>query len=206
MNLPESYISHLINIGFKDEVIVSISNHLDRNHLYPVSKEPFGLIATENGTQYYYWKETNYIYGRYFRDYDLQEDTGAALVAYTDGSGVTTDKAVGCAAIIRGPNTHLDLNHTYGQGTNNIAELTGIYLALCAVYRSDIELTVYSDSEYSIGVLSKPWNPQMNKELIEEMRAMLTYRKTTFKHVKGHNGNELNELADKLAGQARIKE
>lgn len=194
-SLLDAHIEHLINIGFKDQIIIDINNHLQANKLKVVTLESFGLVANSANRQC--------VYGRYFKDIPLND---MYLVAYTDGSGVTTDKSVGSAAIIRGNSSKLDISHSYGPGTNNIAELTGIYLSLCAVYWSDIDLTVYSDSEYSIGILSKPWTPKQNKELVSEIRSMLKYRKANFKHVKGHNGNELNELADKLAGQARIKE
>lgn len=198
MTLSDSHIQHLIDIGFKDATIIDIDNHSSRYKLAPIKSTPFGLIAQNDNRRC--------IYGRLFRDYDLKEDRQTFVSAYTDGSGVTTDKAVGCAAIVRGPNTHLDLNYTIGPGTNNIAELHGIYLALCTVYWSDIELDVYSDSQYSIGIVSQPWVAKQNKELVSEIRQMLCYREARFHHVKGHNGHLLNELADKLAGQARIKE
>lgn len=85
--------------------------------------------------------------------------------------------------------------------TNNKMELTAICNALWELpFGSEVD--VYSDSKYSIGVLSnKSWRPKENLDIIEKCKeAMLSLNlKIHFKWVKGHNGDKWNEYVDKKA-------
>ena len=67
-----------------------------------------------------------------------------------------------------------------------------------------IPVNVYTDSQYSIGVLTnETWNPKKNKELIKEIKDLInTFSGVSFEWVKGHSNNIGNEAADKLAVQA----
>jgi ribonuclease HI len=92
-----------------------------------------------------------------------------------------------------------------GVGTNNIAELTAIDRALdlagadAAVRR----LRIYTDSAYSIGVLSKGWKAKANQELIARMRKRLAgLPQVEFVKVSGHAGVPENERCDELARNA----
>ena len=64
-----------------------------------------------------------------------------------------------------------------GVGTNNIAELTAIERALDTGGRRRRQrrgaVRIYTDSAYSIGVLSKGWKAKANQELIARMRRRL---------------------------------
>ena len=155
--------------------------------------------------------------------------SGSAIATYTDGSGVRTDLAVGCAAVVDWsrerevleggehlvgvPRTSsVDLGHRWiaslriGPGTNNIAELTGIWLALACCPRVDVRLKIYSDSEYAIGSVTKSWRPKQNVNLISRIRDHLAARgNVEFEHVRGHSGHPMNELADLYAGKARLR-
>jgi ribonuclease HI len=64
-------------------------------------------------------------------------------------------------------------------------------------------MAIHTDSQYSIGVLSKGWKAKANAALIEELRDMLRERPhVRFVHVRGHSGIPLNERADRLARDA----
>lgn len=155
---------------------------------------------------------------------------GTSVSMYTDGSGVRTDSAVGCAAaidwsrreraifertefVVGVPQTaSADLGHRWiaslriGPGTNNVAELTGIWLAVACCPRTDIRLKIYSDSEYAIGSLTRDWRAKQNVELIQQIRRhMATRDNVELEHVRGHNGDPMNELADLWAGKARLR-
>lgn len=153
---------------------------------------------------------------------------GTSASMYTDGSGVRTDLAVGCAAVIDWGKSKASLpfgryetgiprsepvtDHKWvaslriGPGTNNIAELTGIWLAMACCPRTDIRLKIYSDSEYAIGSLTRDWRAKQNVELIQQIRRHIAARgNVELEHVRGHNGDPMNELADLWAGKARLR-
>lgn len=94
-------------------------------------------------------------------------------------------------------------------GTNNTAELSAILAALWWITpesRKNTHLTICADSEYSIGVITKPWRIRKNPELIKMIKDLLPgFGQVDFVHVKGHEGIWGNEEADRLAGEARLQ-
>ena len=76
--------------------------------------------------------------------------------------------------------------------TNNIMELTAIYSALKSIKKSIDSLEIISDSEYAIGVITKPWNPKKNVELIAKIKKQLAETQKLvkepilFRHTRGH--------------------
>ena len=89
--------------------------------------------------------------------------------------------------------------------TNNRMEIEAIRQALIDLDVSD--LTVFSDSEYAIGVISKNWKVKANRDLVFETRKLATRpgRKVSFVWVRGHVGNSGNERADLFAKQGSLK-
>lgn len=93
----------------------------------------------------------------------------------------------------------------YKDTTNNKMELMAIYIALSSIKKEIDSLEIISDSEYAIGVLTKPWNPKKNIELIniikQRIRLTQTLVKTPIKwsHTYGHADDKWNNLCDKLA-------
>ncbi|UTW04513.1 ribonuclease HI [Amphritea atlantica] len=119
---------------------------------------------------------------------------------------VLTDKATGKA------------RHCWGHEantTNNRMEMTAAIKALHAIRnRSRSEVTVYSDSnlmvkgmtEWLSGWKAKGWKnsgkkPVENKDLWVQLEELSALHNVTWQHVKGHNGNAGNELADQLANR-----
>lgn len=104
--------------------------------------------------------------------------------------------------------------------TNNEMELTAVYMALVKALKDKVKkVTVYSDSAYVVNAITKGWlqnwnnngwltkegKPVKNKNIWTKMYKLL-YQKgmnITFKKVKGHEGEPLNELADKSAVEAK---
>ncbi len=136
------------------------------------------------------------------------EDIGGTLtpdlpiVVYTDGacSGNPGPAGSGVVVMQEGRTIH-EISQSLGDATNNIAELTAIKLAL--KYLGDCQdtpISIYSDSTYSINMLTKGWKAKANQELIADIKTMLSgFRRVTFRHVRGHNGDPGNERADQLA-------
>ena len=64
-------------------------------------------------------------------------------------------------------------------------------------------LRLYTDSTYSIGVLTKGWKVRANQELVADVRKALdAHPDAKLFHVRGHQGVRLNEEADELAVRA----
>jgi ribonuclease HI len=126
-----------------------------------------------------------------------------AIVAYTDGACSGNPGPSGVGVVLIDGDSRRELSAYLGTGTNNIAELTAIGMALEAVDDVDRPVRVYTDSQYAIGVLTKGWKAKANRELIAELkRSMGRFRDLQLVHVRGHMGIALNERADMLAVDA----
>lgn len=86
--------------------------------------------------------------------------------------------------------------------TCNRAELVAIREGLARVPRG-ASVTVYSDSQLSVNLMNKRWKAKANRDLIETVRHEAGMRRTTFRWIRGHNGDPDNERADVLANQGR---
>jgi ribonuclease HI len=124
-----------------------------------------------------------------------------AIHVWTDGacSGNPGRAGLGVVIVGDGPGER-EISEYLGDATNNIAELTAILRGLQAVSDRSRPVIVYSDSAYSIGLLTKAWKAKKNVELVDELRALTrTFRDLRFVKVAGHAGIPLNERVDQLA-------
>lgn len=87
--------------------------------------------------------------------------------------------------------------------TNNRAEIKAILYGVKAIEPGS-EITIFSDSQYAIGVLSGKYNAKANLDLIDEFKTLVKKDKykLTFRWVQGHSGNEYNERCDQLCNEA----
>jgi len=97
------------------------------------------------------------------------------------------------------PAAYKELSGTLPGATNNQAELEAIKQVMLAFKRDGVTVTIVTDSQYAIGVLSKAWKPKQNQALIEEIKVLLSRHSVTFEKVAGHSGVEHNTRADALA-------
>lgn len=135
---------------------------------------------------------------------------------HTDGACIGNPGPGGWAAIMRtldGP-SELKRDQLVGctvDTTNNRMELTAVIEALDAV-KPTWPVTVYTDSQYVSkgatewlpGWIAKGWKnssrkPVVNRDLWERLNELISKHSVVFKWVRGHAGNEMNELADNLA-------
>ena len=130
-----------------------------------------------------------------------QRPTEKSIDIYCDGSAVPNPGKAGIGIVFNVNSEKIEFCSPIGFATNNQAELTAIQEALDFItpFKNDA-IRIYSDSEYAIGVLTKPWTIRKNRELIMRIRKQLRdFTKLRFIHVRGHNGNVGNERADRLA-------
>lgn len=147
-------------------------------------------------------------------------------IFYTDGacSGNPGIGGWACVEVLRcdrGIKTNIETGNKQVT-TNNEMELTAVYMALVKAYKAGIkQVTIYSDSAYVVNAIKKGWlanwkingwetvqgNPIKNKHIWEKMYK-LVFEKEMKIHmilVKGHSGDPLNDLADRMAVEAKEK-
>lgn len=101
--------------------------------------------------------------------------------------------------------------------TSTRMEMAAIIKSMSMVKKGN-EYTLYTDSEYCVNCLNKwikSWiknNSIKQKKNFDLLKRMWSFykdkhgKKISVKHIKGHSGNKYNELADKLANEARKNE
>jgi ribonuclease HI len=126
-----------------------------------------------------------------------------AIHVWTDGACTGNPGPAGLGVVIIDGRDRRELSEYLGQGTNNIAELMAILRGLEEVADRTRPVVVYSDSAYSIGLLSKNWKAKANVELVDRLRKLVAkFADVRFVKVAGHAGVALNERVDELARQA----
>lgn len=135
------------------------------------------------------------------------------VTIYTDG-GARYNPGPGGYGIVQIYNgERKELSGGYQLTTNNRMELMGCIVALRELEHRDKPVTLYSDSSYVVNGIVKGWaknwqqrgwiksdqKPAINPDLWAELLALVQELSVTFKWVKGHAGNPMNERCDELA-------
>ena len=129
-----------------------------------------------------------------------------AIHVWTDGACTGNPGPAGLGVVIVDGGKHTEISEYLGEGTNNIAELTAILRGLEGVPDKKRTTIVYSDSQYSIGLLTLGWKAKKNIELVDELRAICReFSDLRFVKVAGHAGIPLNERVDQLARDAVVR-
>jgi len=126
---------------------------------------------------------------------------------FTDGACSGNPGRCGWGFLMRTSSDYYEAFQFLGIGTNNIAELMAIKAALDHVPDPDAVILIHTDSNYSLGVITKDWKAKANVELVDTLRKqMRQYKKRPqIIKVKGHSGHPLNERADFLATSSILK-
>ena len=136
-------------------------------------------------------------------------DGTVAVQLWTDGACSGNPGPMGIGIVAIDGTKRKEVGEYLGVGTNNIAELTAIDRALDLIGDDarTRHLRVYTDSAYSIGVLSKGWKAKANQELVARLRRKLAAFPASVEFVKvaGHAGVPENERCDELGRQAILR-
>jgi len=123
---------------------------------------------------------------------------------YTDGAYSSSRDHGGWAFVIteEGKKKHSsfgDIDAT----TNNRMEIMGCLQSMLWLKENDYtKATIFTDSMYVIGTMTKNWKKKKNVDLWIQMFDTVEELDITWTHVKGHSGNSLNDYCDMLAVHA----
>jgi ribonuclease HI len=135
---------------------------------------------------------------------------GKGVEIFTDGACSGNPGPGGWGAILRYDGHEKELSGSEAQTTNNRMELMAAIKSLEALKRS-CKVDVYTDSSYvQQGVMewlagwkAKGWPQRIkNKDLWQELDALLQKHDVRFHWIRGHAGHPENERADELARKA----
>ncbi len=125
------------------------------------------------------------------------------ICVFTDGAAAGNPGPAGIGVLLRYGKHKKEISEYIGTATNNIAELKAILAGLTAVKDPSKPVRLFTDSQYAFGLLVKNWKAHKNREIVDAIRkAMTRFKDLKIIKVKGHSGNEGNEMADRLATSA----
>jgi len=140
----------------------------------------------------------------------LLENKPSQVIAYTDGACSGNPGPGGWGVILLSGDHRKELCGGEALTTNNRMELTAAIMALEAL-RFPVEIEIRTDSTYVVrgmtewlaGWKRRGWRRQTgeleNRDLWQKLAELVQSHTVTWKWVRGHAGNELNERADQLA-------
>lgn len=133
---------------------------------------------------------------------------------WTDGACSNNPGKGGWGAVLIYKNHRKEISGSCKETTNNRMELTAVIEAL-KIVKKDIPVKIYTDSKYVMEGITKwinSWKknnwrtadkkPVKNSDLWQLLDSESQKHQISWQWVKGHAGNELNELADQLARNA----
>lgn len=146
-------------------------------------------------------------------------------VIFTDGSSSPKNRQGGWAAIVFKPTLFVELVGYQSETTNNRMEMMAAIQGLKEL-TTPHKVYLVSDSAYLLNSLRERWYnrwfadeiffdnayakqigryPRPNLDLWRVLASLAEFHEIETVKVKGHSGDEWNELVDKLAVQARIE-
>ena len=140
----------------------------------------------------------------------MQQDKQVTI--YTDGASRGNPGPGGFGAILLWGERAKELSGGYRYTTNNRMELMAVIAALEVLKKKNLELVIYSDSQYVVNSVEKKllegWirndfkGGKKNKDLWKRYYQLSRDYKIKFKWVRGHADNAFNNRCDELATQA----
>jgi len=130
------------------------------------------------------------------------------VLIYTDGACSGNPGVGGWGAILISGQHVKKIFGSYHDTTNNRMELTAVIESL-KILKESCEVDIFTDSKYVHDGITKwiinwktnNWKKVKNQDLWKILDDLVysNNHKINWHWIKGHNGNEFNEIADKLA-------
>jgi ribonuclease HI len=134
------------------------------------------------------------------------------IIMYTDGSSRGNPGPGGYGVILMSGELKKELSQGYRLTTNNRMELMAVIAGLEALKKPNLDVTIYSDSQYIVKALKEGWlnkwmatnfaKGKKNKDLWVRFYNLFKQHKINFEWVKGHGENKYNNECDRLATAA----
>lgn len=134
------------------------------------------------------------------------------LIIYTDGSSRGNPGKGGYGVVMFWKNIKKELSAGYRKTTNNRMELMAVIAALESLKKKNLNIVVYSDSQYVVKAINEGWlnnwlktdfkNGKKNKDLWMRFYKLYKEHAIQFVWVKGHDTNVHNNRCDILATSA----
>jgi ribonuclease HI len=131
---------------------------------------------------------------------------------YTDGASRGNPGRGGFGAVLLWGEHKKELSKGYRLTTNNRMELMAVIAALEALKKSNLDIVIYSDSNYVVKAVMEGWLKKWvrnnfkgnikNRDLWERYDELSRNHHIQFKWVKGHAENVYNNRCDILATEA----
>lgn len=137
------------------------------------------------------------------------------VILYTDGACSGNPGVGGWGAVLMYNEHEKRISGAEKETTNNRMEIFAVISGLECL-KEPCEVTVYSDSAYTVNAFSNGWvygweksgwkkadnKPVLNVDLWQRLLALTRVHSVKFIKVKGHADNEYNNICDKLATDA----
>ncbi len=138
--------------------------------------------------------------------------TTKELTIYTDGAARGNPGPGGYGAILKWGEVEKELSGGYRLTTNNRMEIMAVIVALEALTKTNLQIKIYSDSQYVVKAVQQGWlnnwiktdfkGGKKNKDLWKRYYQLSQKHKIQFVWVKGHADNPYNNRCDELATEA----
>ena len=134
------------------------------------------------------------------------------ITIYTDGSSRGNPGPGGYGVILMTGQHRKELSQGYKLTTNNRMELMAVIAGLEALKKDQLNVTIYSDSQYVVKAIEEGWlnkwiatnfkGGKKNKDLWMKYHQLAQKHNIKFVWVRGHAENPYNNCCDQLATAA----
>lgn len=134
------------------------------------------------------------------------------IIIYTDGASRGNPGPGGYGVILMSGDHRKELSKGYKRTTNNRMELMAVIAGLEALKKQNLQVTIYSDSQYVVNAIEKGWlknwiatnfkGGKKNRDLWMKFDELSKNHRLKFVWVRGHADNPWNNRCDELATAA----
>lgn len=135
-----------------------------------------------------------------------------SIQMYTDGAARGNPGPGGYGAILMSGHHRKEFSQGYRKTTNNRMELMAVIAGLQALKKEQLNVTVYTDSQYIAKAINEGWlkkwistqfkGGKKNRDLWMRFHELAQKHHLKFVWVKGHADNPFNNRCDELATAA----